>query len=69
MKTNHNFLEKILINLFMNFESFKEFLFDVEKFFFLKKNLNQDFKCLFKRSCSIHLSKIFNGLNGSVTCK
>ncbi|MBC8298920.1 MAG: hypothetical protein H8E55_24425 [Pelagibacterales bacterium] len=47
MKTNHNFLEKILINLFMNFESFKEFLFDVEKFFFLKKNSNQDLKCLF----------------------
>ena len=31
MKTNHNFLEKILIILFMNFESFKEFLFDLEK--------------------------------------
>lgn len=47
MNINHNFLEKILIHLFMNFKSFKEFLFDLEKFFFLKKNSNQDFKYLF----------------------
>ena len=47
MKTNHNFIERALIYLFMNFKSYNEFLFDLEKFFFLKKNVNKDFKCLF----------------------
>ena len=47
MKTDHNFLEKLLIHIFMNFKNFKEFLFDLEKFFFWKKNFKQGYKCLF----------------------
>lgn len=31
----------------MNFKNFKEFLFDLEKFFFWKKNFKQGYKCLF----------------------
>ena len=47
MKKTHNFFEKLLIHLFMGFKNFKEFLFDVEKFFFLEKNNFHNYKCLF----------------------